>query len=663
MPPQPPPGLSAGHKLSQGRYQIVKKLGEGGYGRVYLAQDTRLGSRQVAIKELLDPSPDARQLFGHEAQLLASLSHPGLVRVSDFFEEGDRCYLVMDYIAGRDLLDLVIEAADAGRLLRADKVTAWVLQVCDAVAYLHSRQPPIVHRDIKPNNIRLSTDDRAILVDFGIAKIDPKAKTVLMAKAVSEGFSPPEQYAGGGGTDTRSDVYALGATLYCLLTVQVPTDGFERLTRDTPLAPPRQFNRSISPALEGVILKAMELNSLHRYQDGGEMLAALQAALGQAPAHAPAPLPGPAPITPGPVCPRCGMICRAGARFCPRCGTVLASGGPRCPACGHPSRAGARFCSRCRAPLQATPARPPARPAPGPTRLAPAPPPPRGQAQQHIAQGDRYLKSDQFASAAREYEQAVRLGAQDATLYANLGRCYVQLDRFDEAITLLETGARQHPQDAEVHAQLALAYLGADKLSQGLQTLELAYQLAPDNDQVGLLLAGILFDMGKHTKALPILERLQRKHPRDTQVRGRLAVCYLFTNRVGEAERLIKELQRENPNAAELSFLMGVVNRKKGKDKQALKDFQKAIQQDPGHALAHYLIGEIYFEQQKWRDAIAAYQRCAKANPRDADPHARMCLCYLALRNGKEALVALERALKIDPHNQLALQIVAEMQK
>jgi serine/threonine-protein kinase len=154
MQPKPLPTLPLGYSLGGGRYKIGKKLGEGGYGSVYLAQDTRLGTRQVAIKELLEPSPEAEKLFAHEAALLSSLNHPGLVRVSDFFGEGRSHYLVMDYIDGRDLLELAIQAEQGKRMLSADKAAAWILQVCEAVAYLHSQRPPVIHRDIKPGNIR-----------------------------------------------------------------------------------------------------------------------------------------------------------------------------------------------------------------------------------------------------------------------------------------------------------------------------------------------------------------------------------------------------------------------------------------------------------------------------------------------------------------------------
>jgi serine/threonine-protein kinase len=241
----------------------------------------------------------------------------------------------MDYIDGRDLLDVAIEADKANRLLPVDQVAEWMLHVCEAVVYLHRQTPPIVHRDIKPGNIRLNAAGRAILVDFGIAKIDPKSKTQSMAKAVSVGFSPPEQYAGGGGTDTRSDVYALGATLYCLLTVQSPPDGFDRLMRDAPLVPPSRINHLVSPTLEEVVLKAMSLGIEQRYRDAGEMLAAFRAATERG-----------TPLVTRSVCAHCGHANRSGARFCARCGTPFGAAFT-CPACGAAVRSTSRFCPRC----------------------------------------------------------------------------------------------------------------------------------------------------------------------------------------------------------------------------------------------------------------------------------------------------------------------------
>lgn len=643
------PTLPVGRLLSGNRYKIVKKLGEGGYGSVYLASDTRLAGRKVAIKELHDPSPDSRQLFQREATLLASLSHPGLVRVSDYFEEGGSSFLVMDYIDGRDLLDMAIEAEKANRLLPADKVTGWIIQVCEAVAYLHHRQPSVIHRDIKPGNIRLNSNQDAILVDFGIAKIDPKAKTHLMAKAVSIGFSPPEQYAGAGGTDLRSDVYALGATLYCLLTVQPPPDGFERLTEDKPLTPPRQYNKAISSQLEAVVLKSMALNSLQRYQDAGELLAALRSALGRPAAQpylmpiAPLALPTPPIVAATVRCPACGCTCRTGARFCPKC--RYAFGGARCSTCGTMARPGAKFCARCRTPLS-VPA-PVASPQFDPHRI-----------DRHIAQGEQHLKAKQFDRAASEYEQALKLGGRTAHLFEQLGQCYVQLDRFDDAIEVLEKGAQQHSTHALIHVQLALAYLGVQKLSQGIQTFELAYQLAPDDDELALLLTGVYFDFGRQAKALPILEDLHRRQPRHEVVRYRLGVCYLGAGRLNEAERLVKDLQRDNPDSAQLYFLLGLLHHKRSNARQALKDMQAAVQRDPSHALAYEYMGDIYFAQKKWKDAVGAFEKAALANPRDADPQAKLCLCYMEMKKGAEAVTALERAVQIDPSNLLVQKIM-----
>lgn len=642
---KPPSTLPQG-KLLQQRYQIAQKLGAGGYGSVYLAYDSRLGGRKIAIKELHSASAEAQKLFAHEAQLLASLNHAGLARVYDLFTENGISYLVMDYIEGRDLLEVILEADKTRRPLVVEQVLDWMIQVCEAVSYLHNQKPAIVHRDIKPGNIRLNSSGRAMLVDFGIAKVDPKAKTQMMAKAVSLGFSPPEQYSGGGGTDTRSDIYALGATLYCLLTIQMPPDGFERLTEGKPLLPLRQFNRAIPAALETVVHKAMDLNSLHRYQNGAEMLTALQQVRGQ-----PATPYSLAPAVPKRSafvrCGRCGLVSRPGARFCGRCGNSLE--GNRCGQCGAVARPGARFCALCRTPIPSNPIQPVLTPPPAPSF------------EPYLVMADKQFAAKQYTQALLAYEKARQLGATNPSLYVNLSRCYLEMKQLSEAIEILETGVRQHPQQAQLQTQLALAYLAANKNSQGLQTLELAYQLNPSDEIVATLLSNLYYDIDNYAKALPILEKLYPKSPRSTEIGSKLVMCYLATNQLQQAENLLKSLRQENPHELTFIFLTGIVCYKKGQTNQALKELQKVVKQDPKHFLAFYFLGDIYLEQKKWSEAIVAYQKCTNLNPRDADPYAKLSLCYLQLKKLQQVLDALQKALQIDPNNKLAQQIVAEL--
>ncbi len=254
--------LLAPGEILQGRYRITRLLGRGGMGAVYQAQDMRLGNRPVAVKENFDASAEAQAQFQLEATTLAALNHPNLPRVSDhFIEPSGKQYLVMDFVEGQDLQEMLNQR---GRLSETQALP-WIEQVCDALEYLHSRNPPIIHRDIKPANIRITPDGRAMVVDFGIAKqFRPGQQTMAAARAVTSGFSPPEQY-GGARTDARSDVYALGATLYCLLTGQTPPDALDRLAGDH-LAPPRLINPGVSPNVEAAILAALALNPASRPQ-------------------------------------------------------------------------------------------------------------------------------------------------------------------------------------------------------------------------------------------------------------------------------------------------------------------------------------------------------------------------------------------------------------
>ena len=266
------------------RYRIVKLLGQGGFGTMYRAWDMTLG-RPCALKENLDANPEIQRQFLREAKILANLSHPNLPRVNDYFIEGQGQYLAMDYIEGRDLQEMLEER---GAALPEDQVLPWIQQICDALTYLHTQKPPVVHRDIKPANIRIAPSGKAMLVDFGIAKIyDPNSKTTQGAQAVTPGFSPYEQY-GQGSTDARSDVYALGATLYTLLTGAEPPESIQRVVRD-PLVLPRQRNPTISLRTSAALMGSLKMDPAQRFQSAADFKAAL------GPTAQPARLAGPAP--------------------------------------------------------------------------------------------------------------------------------------------------------------------------------------------------------------------------------------------------------------------------------------------------------------------------------------------------------------------------------
>ena len=264
--------LSTGQVLNN-RYRIDALTGEGGFGAVYRAWDTVL-NRTCAVKENLDTSPAAVDQFQREAVILASLKHASLPEVTDhFIMPGQGQYLVMDFVEGKSLAAVMQERG--GHLSEAEALP-WIEQVCDALIYLHSQIRPIIHRDVKPQNIIITPAGQAMLVDFGISKVyDESMRTKTGSQAVTAGFSPPEQY-GMGMTDARSDVYALGATLYAALTGQVPPDAIERVADDAALVPPSSLNPGVSSATQAAILKAMDTHATQRFQTAEQMGQALK---------------------------------------------------------------------------------------------------------------------------------------------------------------------------------------------------------------------------------------------------------------------------------------------------------------------------------------------------------------------------------------------------
>jgi serine/threonine protein kinase len=282
-------GLEPG-TLLRNRYEIQALIGQGGMGAVYKAADHRLPGRLCAIKEIW-PAPgisaeslaQAREQFLREASTLARLDHPNLPKVSDYFTQAevdeaddvpappvaiDRDYLVMDYVPGQDLQQLVQQAHREGQFLEEREVLRWMTQLCDALAYLHSQEPPVLHRDVKPGNVKLTPDGRIKLVDFGLVKpLDPQdPNTITGLRGIgSLPYTPIEQYAGElGHTDTRSDLYSLGATLYHLLTGRPPASAQDRFLDPEAMLSPRQANPAISPEVERAILVALALHPKDR---------------------------------------------------------------------------------------------------------------------------------------------------------------------------------------------------------------------------------------------------------------------------------------------------------------------------------------------------------------------------------------------------------------
>src|SRR5207253_1160460 len=270
--------LSSGTIL-QARYRIIRQLGQGGMGAVYEAVDERLDTT-VALKETLFADEKLRKQFEREARLLARLHEPALPRVSGHFNEGDGQFLVMQYIAGEDLAEM---QAQRNAPFPQAEVLRWADQLCDALDYLHTQDPQIIHRDIKPQNLKLTARGQIVLLDFGLAKGSAGQMSVVTTSASIFGYTPnyaPLEQVQGLGTDARSDLYSLSATLYHLLTNVKPPDALSRAAaivngQPDPLAPANQVSGQVSAAVAAVLNRGMAQKRDDRYASAALMRAAL----------------------------------------------------------------------------------------------------------------------------------------------------------------------------------------------------------------------------------------------------------------------------------------------------------------------------------------------------------------------------------------------------
>ena len=267
------------------RYEILELVGQGGMGAVYKTSDLRLEGRICAVKEILpalaggatseEELEQITEQFRTEASVLARLDHPNLPKVSDYFSMGLREYLVMDFVEGKDLLEILSETGRAGQFLREQQVLIWAAQMLDALEYLHGQDPVVLHRDIKPGNIKITPRGSVKLVDFGLVKVlypdNSQTVTVVQGRG-TVAYTPLEQYGSDVGyTDARTDLYSFGATLYHLLAGVPPLDAKERFLRPGSLIPLSQINPDVSPSCERAIFRALAMHPNERPGNVSEM--------------------------------------------------------------------------------------------------------------------------------------------------------------------------------------------------------------------------------------------------------------------------------------------------------------------------------------------------------------------------------------------------------
>lgn len=257
--------------ILQERYHTVRKLGGGGMGTVYLAEDRRLPGRKCALKEMIPqdlPAADrnwAIQAFQMEAQMLANLNHPGLTRVTDFFGEKGNWYLVMDFVPGETLEDRVARYPDHKLPIR--EMLHIVEQLCNVLNYLHGRNPPVIFRDLKPSNVMITPQQDIKLIDFGIARFFKTGQTSDTTNLGTPGYAAPEQYGGAGQSDARTDIYSLGVLIHHMVTGYDPS----KAQSPFPLPDPRSIMPTIPPHLAQVISRATQLQPKLRFGSVAEL--------------------------------------------------------------------------------------------------------------------------------------------------------------------------------------------------------------------------------------------------------------------------------------------------------------------------------------------------------------------------------------------------------
>lgn len=641
------------------KFRIVQVLGEGGMGTVYKVELVDRPGYFRAVKELLinphtseEERKSAIERFDKEIDLLFSLKHPRIPAFMVSFQERGNYYFVMEFVPGQSL-DRKLE--DNKGPLNENDVIKWMMQVCEALSYIHSFNPPIILRDLKPGNVMVTPSGDVQLIDFGIARrFDPNKRTNTENLGTISYASPehlgsltsPGQRRSAQNpgklvqTDARSDIYSLGATMYHLLTnyepdpIQTPATG-SILAKNPRLRTVRVNNTVVCP-IEQVIIKAMQQNPAQRFQNAEAMRTALQHCL---PNYAPPttvqiPAVGSANATiivpaNGLICPKCGFQNRPGAKFCKRDGQPLMQGATSVP----PQ---ARAQAVVRAPILARPV------ASQPIRARPVAvsAPPQGDPAVASRLGLQQLNNKNYIESINQFKLALNLARPSYDVLYNLGRAY-----------------RQYGQSVKDKNKK----LFNDNLKMAAEQFEAAIRLKADALDAFFQLGMCYRDMALYAQAANTFKKALQLAPRDPAIYYQLGMVAMEQGYNREAEGYFLEGLKITPDHALILTSLGHLYTRTNQPRLAIATLRQATQREPALPDAWYELGRAHMETREWKLALSALEQGRQLNPDAANTYSAMAACYQKMNKKTEAKQKVREALQIDPNNAEASRVQKQL--
>ena len=642
-----------------GKFKIVQVLGEGGMGTVYKVELVGRPGYYRAVKELLinlntsaEERRSAIERFDKEIDLLFSLKHPHIPSFLLSFQERGNYYFVMEFVPGQSL-DKMLEK-NKGPLNEED-VIKWMMQVCEALSYIHSFNPPIILRDLKPGNVMVTPSGDVQLIDFGIARrFDPNKRTNTENLGTISYASPehlgsltspgqrrsPQNPGKLVQTDARSDIYSLGATMYHLLTnyepdpIQTPATGSIRV-KNPRLRIVRVGNTVVCP-VEQVIIKAMQQNPDQRFQNAEAMRTALQHCLpNYAPpstVQIPAVTSANATIlvpTNGLICPRCGFQNRPGAKFCKRDGQPLTQG-----ATAVPPQARVQYAAR--APIQARPiASQPIRARPVAVSAPPASDPATAS-----RSGLQQLNNKNYVEAINQFRLALSFGKPSYDVLYNLGRAY-----------------RQYGQSVKEKNKKVFN----ENLKLAAEQFEQAIRLKADALDAFFQLGMSYRDLALYAQASATFKKAQQLAPQDPAIYYQLGMVAMEQGYNRDAEKYFQQGLKINPEHALILASLGHLYIKMGRARSAISTLLQATQREPALPDGWYELGRAYMETREWQLALNAFGRALQLNNDAVNTYSAMASCYLKMNKRSEARQKVDQALQLDQSNAEALRVKKQL--